>query len=174
MAVSQGFNPRPRIVFALALALGIEGRREVVELDLAEPLAPAEVLDRLQAVSPPGLDWLDATALAPGRAAPQVTAVQYLLEVPGDRRDTTQAQLDTLLASAHWPYTRHRGDRDVAIDVRPFVLGAELDPPGILRFRMKMTQSGSARPEEVIDALGLSDLLGQGTVLVRTEMELAP
>ena len=37
-----------------------------------------------------------------------------------------------------------------------------------------MTPNGSARPEEVIDALGLSDLLGQGTVLVRTEVELAP
>ena len=49
MAVSQGFNPRPKIVFALALALGIEGRREVVELELAEPTEPAEVLRRLAA-----------------------------------------------------------------------------------------------------------------------------
>ena len=54
------------------------------------------------------------------------------------------------------------------------MLGAELDPLGVLRFRMKMTPNGSARPEEVIDALGLSDLLGQGTVLVRTEVELVP
>ena len=39
---------------------------------------------------------------------------------------------------------------------------------------MKMTPNGSARPEEVIDALGLRDLLGQGAVLVRTEVELVP
>ena len=31
---------------------------------------------------------------------------------------------------------------------------------------MKIVPSGSARPEEVIDALGLRDLLGQGSVLV--------
>jgi radical SAM-linked protein len=174
MALSQGFNPRPKIVFALALALGIEGRREVVELELAEPLGPAEVLQRLSAASPPGLDWLDAEAVAPGRSAPQVAAVRYLMEVPDDRRDATRNRLATLLASPQWPYTRHRPDRDVAIDVRPFVLGAELDPGGALRFRMKMTPNGSARPEEVIDTLGLSDLLGQGTILVRTEVELAP
>ena len=42
MAMSQGFNPRPKIVFALALGLGIEGRREVVDLELAEPMEPAE------------------------------------------------------------------------------------------------------------------------------------
>ncbi len=175
MAVSQGFNPRPKIVFALALALGIEGRQEVVELELAEQLEPAEVLVRLTAVSPPGLDWLDAKAVAPGRSAPQVEAVQYFLEVPVDRQEATRSHLAALLASTRWPYTRHRGDRDVAIDVRPFVLGAELDPLGVLRFRMKITPNGSsARPEEVIDALSLSDLLGIGTVLVRTEVELAP
>ena len=94
MAVSQGFNPRPKIVFALALALGIEGRREVVELELAEPLEPAEVLQRLTAVSPPGLDWLDVEAVAPGRSAPQVEAVQYFLEVPVDRQEATRS---------HWP-----------------------------------------------------------------------
>jgi hypothetical protein len=62
----------------------------------------------------------------------------------------------------------------VAIDLRPFLLEAELDSLGMLRFRMKMLPSGSARPEEFIDALGLRDLLGQGSVLVRTEVELVP
>jgi radical SAM-linked protein len=174
MAVSQGFNPRPKIVFALALALGIEGRREIVDLELAEPMEPAEVLQRLSEAAPPGLDWLEAEALAPGRSAPQPCSVRYLLEIPGDRQEMTRTRLATLLASTQWPYTRHRPDRDVPIDVRPFVLAAELDPGGALRLQMKMTPNGSARPEEVIDVLGLSDLLGQGTVLIRTEVELAP
>ena len=111
VALSQGFNPRPKVVFPLALGLGIEGRREVVELDLAEPLEPAEVLRRLAAVAPPGLDWLDAEAVAPGRAA-QVGAVAYALDVPAERREETRARLAALLASTSWPYTRHRPDRD--------------------------------------------------------------
>jgi radical SAM-linked protein len=174
MALSRGFNPRPKIVFALALALGIEGRGEVVELELAEPLAPAEVLRRLSSASPAGLDWLDAEAVAPGRPAPRAEAVRYLLEVPEGRRDATRERLDALLASVEWPYTRQREDHTVALDLRPFVLEAALDPSGVLRFRLKMAPSGSARPEELIDALGLSDLLHQGTVLVRHEVELAP
>ena len=172
VASSQGFNPRPRVVFSQALALGIEGRREVVELDLVEPMEPAEVLKRLAATTPAGLDWLDAEAVAPGRPA-RTEALHYALEVPADRQEATRVALAALLASAHWPYTRHRPDRDVAIDLRPFLLDAELDPLGLLRFRLKMTPEGSARPEEVIDALGLRDLLGQGSVLVRTEVELA-
>jgi radical SAM-linked protein len=173
IAQSQGFNPRPKVVFTLALALGIEGRREVVELDLSEPLAPAEVLRRLAAVAPPGFDWLEAEAVAPGRPA-QAEAVAFLIEIPTDRRDVARERLAALLASPRWPYTRHRPDRDVAIDLRPFVLDAELDPLGVLRFRLKMTPGGSARPDEVIDALGLRDLLGRGAFLVRTEVELAP
>ena len=62
----------------------------------------------------------------------------------------------------------------MAFDLRPFLLGAELDALGSLRFRLKMTPNGSARPEEVVEALGLRDLLGQGSVLVRTDVELVP
>jgi radical SAM-linked protein len=173
MALSQGFNPRPKIVFAQALALGIEGRREVVDLELAEPMESVEILRRLAAASPPGLDWLDIESVAASCSAPQVVAVQYLFEVPTSRLDATQTRLASLLGSTQWPYIRRRGDRNVAIDVRSFVLGAELDPLGMLCFRMKMTPNGSARPEEVIDTLGLGDLLGQGAILVRTEVELA-
>jgi radical SAM-linked protein len=48
IALTQGYNPRPKITFALALGLGIEGRSEVVDLELAEPLEPAELLGRLR------------------------------------------------------------------------------------------------------------------------------
>jgi radical SAM-linked protein len=175
VAQTQGFNPRPKIVFTLALALGIEGRREVVELDLAEPLEPAEVLRRLAAVSPLGLDWFEAKAVPPGRPA-HAASVDYQLDIPADRREAARAALACFLASSTWPYTRHRPDRDreIAIDLRPFVLDAELEAAGAFRFRMKITPNGSARPEELIEALGLRDLLGQGSVLVRSEMELVP
>jgi radical SAM-linked protein len=173
MASSQGFNPRPKVMFTLALGLGIEGRREVVELELAEPLEPAEVLRRLSAEAPPGLEFLEAEAVGPGRPA-QAGAVHYALEIPTDRQEAARAALAALLASDRWPYTRHRPGRTVETDLRPFVLGAELDPPGVLRFRLKMTANGSARPEEAIDALGLRDLLEQGAVLARTDVELVP
>ena len=173
LAQSQGFNPRPKIAFTLALALGIEGHHEVVEMELAEPMEPPEVLRRLAAVSPAGLEWLDAEAPGPGRPA-QAEAVRYALSIPADRRDDARSALADFLARDSWPYTRHRPDRTVEIDLRPFLLEANLEPDGILRFRLKMSPSGSARPEEVIEALGLRDLLGLGAVLARTEVELVP
>lgn len=173
MAVSQGFNPRPKVVFASALALGIEGRREVVEFDLAEPLEPAVLLHRVQAQAPAGLDFLTAEAVRPGKPA-QVEAVHYAFDVPADRVDAARAALAEFLARPSWPYTRRRPHRTTEIDLRAHVLRAELDPSGSLRFCLKMASSGSARPEEVLDALGLHNLLDEGTILARTEIELAP
>jgi radical SAM-linked protein len=171
MAHSQGFNPRPKIVFTLALGLGIEGCREVVELELGEPLDADEVLQRLRAAAPPGFEWLEAQAVPPGPAA-QPDHVAYALPVPADLHDAVRERLQAFLNAAEWPYTRRRPDRTTVVDLRPFILEAELDTPGLLRFRMKMLPSGSARPEELIDALGLRDLLGRGAVLSRTDVEL--
>jgi radical SAM-linked protein len=41
---TQGFNPHPRLVFALPLSLGITGSQEVVELEMQDEIAPQEVL----------------------------------------------------------------------------------------------------------------------------------
>ena len=54
LSMSQGFNPRPKIVFALALGLGIEGRDEVVDIELSEPREPDDVFRRLAEAAPPG------------------------------------------------------------------------------------------------------------------------
>ena len=174
VAHSQGFNPRPKVVFAQAMALGIEGRREVLDIDLAEPLEPSEVLERLAAAAPPGLEFLEIEAVAPGKTA-QVAAVEYELPVPPARREMERAAVSSLLSCESRPYTRIRGEKQVHFDLRPFLLGAALRDDGALWLRLMMTQSGSsARPEEAIDALGLRDLLDAGAILVRTEVELAP
>ena len=157
VAHSQGFNPRPKATFALAMALGIEGCNEV--------------LDRLRAEGPPGFDFLAAEAVGPGRAA-RVASALYRMAIPEDRRDEARAAVADLLSRGACPYTRHRPDRTVEIDLRPFVLEAALVEGGDLVLRMKISPEGSARPEEVLDALGLKDLLGRGAVLIRDDVEL--
>src|SRR5438128_1790467 len=55
---SQGFHPKPRIIFALSLPLGIIGLEEVVELELDERLPIEEVRERLACQAPAGLTIL--------------------------------------------------------------------------------------------------------------------
>jgi radical SAM-linked protein len=174
MAHSQGFNPRPKVVFAQALGLGIEGRREVVELELSEPVEPPEVLRRLAEVAPPGFELLEAEGVRPGKPARPVAATYRLSgPLPPGRRGPAGAAIATFLASPGWPYTRRRPDRTVEVDLRPFVLGAEVGPDGSLVLRVRLDPGGSARPEELLEALGLRDLLDAGLHLVRDAIELA-
>jgi radical SAM-linked protein len=173
VAVTQGFNPRPKITFALSLALGIEGRREVVEIDLTEPWAPAEVLSRLAATSPPGLEWLEAEPCQSSRA-PQVNSVWYHVTIPEDRIEPALASLEKLLAAESWPHVRQRKDKVIELDLRPFLLDAAIDPNGVFQIRLKVTNSGAAaRPEDIIHVLGLDDLLQNGAILARIELEMA-
>lgn len=173
VARSQGFNPRPRIVFPLALALGIEGRREVVELELDAAITPEEVLSRLSAKAPPGLSFDEVEAPEPGRC-PQVTSATYRLDLPENRVAAARAAMAELLAADSRPYVRRRTDRATEIDLRRFVLSAEIDDPGVLRLRLMIDPGGSARPEEILETLGLHDLLSLGAVLIRSDVELAP
>ena len=172
IALTQGFNPRPKMTFALALGLGIEGRSEVVDLELVEPLEPGELLARLQSAAPPGFDWIDAHPLPTDATPPHPRTVEYSIPVLDERRLKAQSNLQLFLSSESWPLIRRRPNRESTFDLRPEVIAAELTADGLLRFRLKVSPDGSARPEELLEALALRDLLDQGAVLTRTDVEL--
>lgn len=174
IALSGGFSPRPRITFALALGLGIEGLAEVVDLELTEPIPPAELLKRLAAASPSGVEWLEALVLEASAPPPRPVWADYELPIPADRRPETATAIQSLLASASRVVTRRRPDRrrEVELDLRPFLLDARLTEEGRLRARLKVTPEGSIRPEELLEVLELRDLLDAGAVLTRVEVGL--
>jgi radical SAM-linked protein len=172
MAHSQGFNPRPKITFALALGVGIEGCNEVVDLELSEAWEPPELLRRLRAEAPCGFEWKDARPLPPSAAPPRPRSVEYCLQVPADRRPAALGRLQAFLASSSWPFDRQRPGRQSVFDLRLHLVEAELRDDGLFRFRLTVCPDGSARPEELLEAIELRDLLDRGGVLTRTELEL--
>lgn len=52
---SQGFNPTPRISFALPLSLGQESVREFMNFKVEPDMAPAEAMEKLKVQLPDGL-----------------------------------------------------------------------------------------------------------------------
>ena len=95
---TQGFNPKPRLVFALSLALGIVGCEEVVELELDEALLPEEVHERLARQAPPGLDILSVRRIDQKTTA-HVRRVCYRMAVPAERSATLPERIASVLAS---------------------------------------------------------------------------
>ena len=52
---TEGFNPHPYISFLLALSLGVEGKKEPVDIRIVGDMALEEIRDSLNAVFPEGL-----------------------------------------------------------------------------------------------------------------------
>jgi radical SAM-linked protein len=174
---SQGFNPRPRLVFALSLPLGVIGAAEVVELELERELPVPVIEERLRRQAPPGLEIVSVQRIDP-QASAQVQGLSYAVEVPAERVEELRSRVAAVLTAAEcwWERTRPPKRR---IDLRPWIRALHLHEattllprPATLAMDLRLTPTGTARPEEILGLLGLADLLEAGTVCTRTRLEL--
>lgn len=156
---TQGFNPRPRIQFASALALGISSECEYFDAWLTARLDgdfPDEWIARLVEKSPAGLRIFaleDVPIRAPSLPQ-QVASAEYIitpLDPALDPRDL-RARVDDLLAQPAIERTR----RNKTYDLRPLVLGLNVLPDGTLAAWLATGENRNARPDELLDVLGLA------------------
>jgi radical SAM-linked protein len=181
---TEGFNPKPRMAFALSLALGIIGCEEVLELELDAWLPPEELHERLARQAPAGLEILSVSRIDRKTRA-QVRRVCYRIAVPAARAaDLPERCADLMANSMCWiDRTRPQPRR---LDVRPYLRNlhvmpapargdskthSETDAP-FLEMDLWVTPNGTVRPEEILGLLGLQDLLEAGAVLERTKLAL--
>ncbi|MEM5817349.1 MAG: TIGR03936 family radical SAM-associated protein, partial [Desulfitobacterium hafniense] len=59
LAYSEGFNPHPKIAFGSALAVGVEGEQEYVDIELAQEMDLKELMGRLQEQLPTGIRLIE-------------------------------------------------------------------------------------------------------------------
>ena len=171
LGMSEGFHPKPRMSFPSALALGIAGRNEVMELELAEYCDDADLLDRLTANTVPGLQFLRAETLPEGSKKCQVRCSSYEMEIPPQHRRQAETRVGELIAAESFPVPKLRGGKTV--DPCRSLEHLEIDSD-ILRMRLAVIPQGAASPRDVLTALGLQDLEQEGCYLTRTEVELQP
>ena len=69
LALTQGFNPHPRISIPLALKVGACGLREVAEIDLTDDPGPDRVAAQMDDAMPPGVAVESARRVPAGRRA---------------------------------------------------------------------------------------------------------
>jgi len=195
LSFSEGFHPKPRMTFPLALAVGIEGLDEVMELELAKagkgdcphlPERPegcyaqmgtvpfsdaADLLRRLSPHAPPGLVFRAVEVLPEGSRKARVQSAAYEAPIPATCRAGLGQRIERLLAAPSWPIERARGR--AAIDLRPLVSELALGEE-VLAMRLRVDGRGSVGPREVLAALGLSGIEREGVHLRRTAVEVCP
>ena len=169
LGMSEGYRPKPRLNFPLALAVGIEGRREVMELELNEAPTADELLARLQLQALPGLRIESLEVLPPGIRKARAVSASYQIAIPVSRLPGLEEQIQQLL-SASTSLIR-RPNRSSPINLRASLLALALRED-ILEMRLTTEPSGSAGPRDVLAALGLENLEHEGIVLTRTDVEI--
>ena len=171
LSMTQGFHPKPRVTFPLPLNVGMAGYDEVIELELAEHITPEQLRDRLLPQCPPGLEITSVVVRPPG--APKARVASFVCELPlsEQQAQTLAPRIAELLAQASLPVDRGNGKR--VRDVRSYLEQLEL-VDGLLRMRIRVTPDGSARPSEILEALGIEPLEEALFTLRRTVVELEP
>lgn len=176
VATSEGFSPRPKLIFAAPLQLGMLAEHELADMYLAERLTAPDLRARLQAGMPRGYSvvelhdvWIGEPALAP-----QLAAADYRMTLLNVEQVRLEEAADRLMAAEKLPRERRKEARTIPYDLRPLVLGlragpadaASLPPDATastsasLWVRLRHTQDrGSGRAEEVVAAL--ADLMGK-------------
>lgn len=159
LVYSQGFNPQPKIQLASALSLGISSECELLDIWLREPVPTDDLADRLNAVSPDGL-----VATAVRKVPPDAPALQTLLA--GARYRITieevddavlRQRIDALLAAD----VIERQRREKTYNLRQLIFGLEPEGGGVFRAHLSLGQTGTGRPDEVVEAMGLNSRLAR-------------
>jgi radical SAM-linked protein len=164
LAFTEGFSPRPKVSFGLALSVGHESDAEYLDVELREPLDAATLIAPLTESLPEGIAVTGAVALVDRAPALQesVTTVDYRV-TPFDLRDEplpAHVLADLVAAAtdrAELPVTQVRKGQERVVDVKPVITTIELvldaaADAAVLELSLS-TQPRGARPREVLDAL---------------------
>jgi radical SAM-linked protein len=167
LAYSEGFSPRPKVSFGLALPTGHESVAEFLDVELTE-LADGEVgqlAGRLSEALPVGVDATAAAVLAPGTPSLQedvgscswrwtAAAAEGAVAVGVDEMRDRVARL---LEASDAVITRTRKGVEVTEDIRPGILGLEVvdeSEDGIALVAELIAAPRAVRPADVLSALG--------------------
>jgi radical SAM-linked protein len=168
LGMSEGFHPKPRMSFPSALALGVEGLDEVMELELAETCTADELLARLTKHASPGLGFRSVEILPPGAKKARLKSVTYQVPVPENRSRDVADRSKRLMAASSCPVERRRNQ---TVDVRRSLEALDVRG-GLLQMRLSVQREQSAGPRDVLAALGLGGLEQTGVCLTRTRVEI--
>lgn len=164
-AYSEGFNPHMKIAFASALAVGVTSDAEYMDFELTKQLCQPEVFDKLKSNLPPGVKLLKIKPIREFKnkkkhkaLMAEVDLAEYEIIAPlqGEWDEAVKAVAalnDAEVAMYHRVTPKKTRDIDVKQYLsRPIKIAMQGDK---LKLSMDIiiTQTGSIKPQEILDLL---------------------
>lgn len=169
MAFTEGFHPKPRINFPSALALGVEALEELVELEIVGEFDLADIRENIEAEMPEGMSMISIESPDYGLGKAKVVSATYRIAVPAEQRESVQKEIDGVFSEGQIVAEREKRTVTQPVDDEEFELRLEDE---YLIFAIPHDPSGSLRPTELLERVGLGELLETGEVLQRCQVKM--
>ena len=155
VAYSQGFNPHILITFASALSIGACGKREIMDVTMAEDTDPQEFLTRMNKAMPPEMQLKEARAIDSKHPSlmGMVRAAVYDLAIRDEETGKKlTAAIPAMLAKEKIPAMRKTKTKLTEVDIKPLILGISGDENHI-RATLVLNERESCKPQMLLDTL---------------------
>ena len=121
--LTEGFNPRPRIVFPVALEVGVASLDEVAEIEFTQWLDIQDIAARLASAFPPGLTVTAVKALPSARTTQIPVRIVYRLHLAEAGMQVEPQAAAAVLAQTTLPLDRQRENRVQKVGSKTRALG---------------------------------------------------
>ena len=166
---TQGFHPKDKLTFPLALSLGVVGAEEILEVEITKEVTVDEVTQTLQETLPEGLSVASLEIIEPGTKKPRVAFVEYEVPLSAGRSTELQDAIEDLMKQSEiWI---ERANRDKPIDLRADLVEFKLRDD-VLIIKQQVTGTATANPREILAAVGVDEDEQAGYVITRTKVEI--
>jgi radical SAM-linked protein len=163
IAYTEGFSPRPKLSFGLALSTAHESLGEYLDISLRDEAAAGVDLEQLPTLLtealPVGMEVQAVVPLEPGSLSLQqaVTSCTWQIELEGTSVTAAAGAVESALSADELVITRTRKGQDAVDDVRPGIVGLRVVGPapgdGAVLEAELATQPRGLRPAELVRAL---------------------
>ena len=166
---TQGYHPKDKMSFPLALALGIVGAEELLEVEITANVTADQVVERLRETLPAGLSVVRVEVLAPGTPKPRVEFVVYEVTVPATQSASIHSAIERLMRQTE--FWIERTGRDKPIDLRADIVDLQMRDD-VLMIKQQVTGAATANPREILTAVGVDEDEQAGYVITRSKVEI--
>ena len=155
VAYSQGFNPHILITFASALSTGACGKREIMDVTMAEEVDEKEFLTRMNRAMPPEMQLKEARAVDSKYPSlmGMVRAAVYDLAIRDEETGRMLiAAIPAMMEKERIPAMRKTKTKLTEVDIKPLILDISGEGNHI-RATLILNERESCKPQMLLDAL---------------------
>jgi radical SAM-linked protein len=167
MWYTEGFNPKPKMVFAAPLSIGAESVCEFMDVRLTKKLPPEEVMAVLNKNMTEEMQVLEA--YYPTEKFTELKWLKYTMKIKSEMDSAILAEkCNEIFAKSEIFVTKKTKSGEQSVDIKPLIHTALAAPEGeltVLKLTLSADQSKFLNPEYIADVLRDSlGILGEETL----------